>query len=250
MRRLPVIVCLLLMGWLSAAAEAWELTSWRPWPLGKQEKPGQPGKILAIWTDTVLTQPNRRPIRGFGGRLMFYDGKAETPILVEGTLVVYTFDETGRKPSDVRPDRKYVITREQLPAHYSKSKIGHSYSVWIPWDEAGGVQKEITLIVRFEPKAGAAVVGDPCRELLPGVIPQPRVEAAALPSLPARGDVRQASYEAPVAAGNRAGAGTPGAAPADDDRHDPAYARHGDAMAGYGEAGGTSPRPATTGRLW
>ncbi len=51
--------------------------------------------------------------------------------------------------------------------------------------------------------------------------------------------------------GQRAGAGTPGAAPADDDRHDPAYARLGDAMAGYGEAGGTSARaPATTGRLW
>jgi len=61
-----------------------------------------------------------------------------------------------------------VLTPEQVQARYSKSKIGHSYSVWIPWDQVGGVQKEIALIVRFEPKDGAAVVGEQAPLLLPG----------------------------------------------------------------------------------
>jgi hypothetical protein len=202
---LTVFACLLALGWSVGAAEAWELTTWRPWPFNKQEKPQQPEKILAIWNDTVLTQANRPPIRGFGGRLMFYAGKGEDPVLVEGTLVVYTFDETARNPNDARPDRKYIITPEQLPAHYSKSKIGHSYSVWIPWDPVGGMQKEITLIVRFEPRNGSAVVGEQCRQVLPGMLPQPHVaQAAVLLRLPPiKGDVQAVSYEAPVPAGNR-----------------------------------------------
>ena len=106
-----------------------------------------------------------------GGRLMFYEKEGE-PIKVEGTLVVYAFDENGRDPGSARPDRKYIVTQQQLPAHYSKSKIGHSYSVWIPWDEVGGVQKEISLIVRFEPKNGAAIVGEQRRLLLPGKPPR------------------------------------------------------------------------------
>ena len=105
---------------------------------------------------------------------MFYEGKNEEPIKVDGTLVVYAFDETNRDANNARPDRKYVFTPQQLPLHYSKSKVGHSYSVWMPWDEVGGVQKEITLIVRFQPKEEAPVaISDPCRQLLPG-----RVETA------------------------------------------------------------------------
>ena len=113
---------------------------------------------------------------------MFYEGKKESPIKVDGVLVVYAFDENGRDPNSARPDRKYVFTPEQLPAHYSKSKLGHSYSVWIPWDEVGGVQKEISLIVRFEPKNSPAIVGDQHRLLLPGTSRQPIPVGPTLPS--------------------------------------------------------------------
>ena len=81
----------------------------------RNDKPGKPDKIVALWSDTVLTQAGRPPIRGFGGRLMFYEGKKEEPIKVEGTLVVYAFDETDRDANNARPDRKYVFTPQQLP---------------------------------------------------------------------------------------------------------------------------------------
>ena len=169
---------LLLAAWLAPAARG---DGWPYWPFNKDDKPGKPDKIITLWSDTVLTQAGRPPIRGFGGRLMFYEGKKEEPIKVEGTLVVYAFDETDRDANNARPDRKYVFTPQQLPLHYSKSKIGHSYSVWLPWDEVGGMQKEITLIVRFEPKEGSVAISDPCRQLLPGRI------AAAQAQLPAGG---------------------------------------------------------------
>jgi hypothetical protein len=207
--------CLLILGWITAAAEgAWDVAAWRPWPFHKDDKPGKPDKIVALWTDTVLTQANQPPRRGFGGRLMFYEGKKEDPIKVEGRLIVYAFDETGRDPNNARPDHKYVFTAEQLPAHYSKSKIGHSYSVWLPWDEVGGMQKEITLIVRFEPKTGPVAVGEQCRQLLPGVLPQQRAANGAVLYSPANvrppttaGSVIPAGWGSPPAPNGPAPAG-------------------------------------------
>jgi hypothetical protein len=116
---------LVILGWLAASVEG-------GWPFG-DDKSEKPDRVIALWSDTILTRSDTPPVRGFGGRLMFYEGKKEKPVKVDGVLVVYAFDEGGRDPNSARPDRKYVITAEQLPAHYSKSKIGHSYSVWIPW---------------------------------------------------------------------------------------------------------------------
>jgi hypothetical protein len=46
--------------------------------------------------------------------------------------------------------------------------LGHSYSVWIPWDEVGGPQKEISLIARFTPEKGSVVVSEQTKQILPG----------------------------------------------------------------------------------
>ena len=62
---------------------------------------------MRCWSDTILTQTGHPPIRGFGGRLMFYEGKSEEPIKVDGTLVVYAFDETNRD-AEQRPARPQV----------------------------------------------------------------------------------------------------------------------------------------------
>ena len=211
---------LLLATWLAPAAhgEGW------PWPFNSEEKPGKPDKIIAFWSDTVLTQTGRPPIRGFGGRLMFYEGKKEEPIKVEGTLVVYAFDETDRDANNTRPDRKYAFTPQQLPLHYSKSKIGHSYSVWLPWDEVGGPQKESrssSAFSRKKARSPSATLAGNCfpaesiaaRAAMPadGMFCPRRAEHAAtvLPPLPATGangmagppmttgGVQPASYQAP-----------------------------------------------------
>src|SRR5580658_5374415 len=74
---------LLMSAWLAPAAHG---DGWPYWPFKKDEKPGKPDKVVANWSDTILTQPGQPPIRGFGGRLMFYEGKSEDPIKVEVTL--------------------------------------------------------------------------------------------------------------------------------------------------------------------
>jgi hypothetical protein len=179
-----------------------------PWPLASEDKPQQPQRVTPIWTDTVLYHPDRPPERGFGGRLFFYGGQGDKPVKVDGTLVVYAFDEAGRDPSNTRPDRKYVFPKDVFDMHYSESAIGHSYSVWIPWDKVGGEQKQISLIVRFLPAQGAPVVSEMTKHLLPGKPVEHAgtgLAAASAGSIPpgyapptAERQVRPVSYDAPI----------------------------------------------------
>jgi len=130
--------------------------------------PEVPLRMVSSWTDTVLSKTDKKPQRGFGGRLTFFGQDRESLIRVDGQLVVYAFEETEGQPRSTQPTRRYVFPREQFVRHESESTLGPSYSVWLPWDEVGGERKNISLIARFEPKGGPLLVGEQTSHLLPG----------------------------------------------------------------------------------
>ncbi len=177
------ILCgLPLLAWLVLATGCshFDMSRRIPWKADTSDHPRQANKIMATWTDAVSHNPSRTPQRGFGGRVMFFEVDNDKPVKVEGDLVVYVFDEEGRKPTNRKPDRKYVFPAETLEHHYSESKIGHSYSVWLPWDDVGGPQKEVSLIVRLESKEGAPVVSQQSKIVLRGTkSPSPDLYAAS-----------------------------------------------------------------------
>jgi len=136
-----------------------------------QPKPQTPETMADFWTEYLHRQGGQRTVRGFGGRVMFYGRTAGEPIVVDGTLTVYAFDDSKGEPNEQAADKKYVFTREQLAKHYSKSELGHSYSFWLPWDEVGGDEKKITLITRFDDVGGKVVMSKPAKQTLFGVQP-------------------------------------------------------------------------------
>lgn len=186
--------------------QQWDLSRKIPWGEGEDGEQEPPMKLVAIWTDTVLQQPNRPSVRGFGGKLTFF-GRRDSikPIRVAGSLVVYAFDEANRDPANVTPDRKFVFDAEQFKKHHSKDKQGDSYSFWIPWDQAAGEQKEISLIARFTPLRGGTIVSEQTRHLLPGNKPLVRSAPTrsyvdTLSNAAGGPTIQKASYGAPVPA--------------------------------------------------
>lgn len=140
--------------------------------LEKKPEYKTPLQVIPIWSNTVLHQAGRQGTRGFGGRVIFYGENKEKAVRVDGSLVVYAWDDT----EDVinrQADRKYVFKAEKLQDHYSDSKIGHSYNFWLPWDVAGGDQERISLIIRFIGSNGAEVTSEPTTVILPGPIKKP-----------------------------------------------------------------------------
>ena len=144
-------------------------TKWDRWWFQGDEAAVLPDKVLPIWTDTVLHQPNQPGIRGFGGRLYFYKEGDPHPVKVDGQLTVYVFDGERRDPARTAPLKKYVITADQLASHHAKSSIGHSYSVWIPWDVVGGPNRTLSLVARLDGRDGGTVLAPPANKMLPGV---------------------------------------------------------------------------------
>lgn len=136
-----------------------------------KDAPEVPDRMMVIWTDTVLHQPQQPGVRGFGGRVYFFKGTGTTPIEVDGGLAVYAFDASGNSALSSKPERKFVFTADQFAEFLSHTDMGPSYSVWVPWDQVGGVSKQLSLVTRFEGRQGGVVISDPTVKLLPGLDP-------------------------------------------------------------------------------
>jgi hypothetical protein len=155
---------------------------------------GVPDRVVSTWTEAVLHQEGQST-RGFGGRLFFYGRKSDKPIRVAGQLVVYAFAEDGREQTNNCPTKRYVFPPQQLAKHESQgeeaSEIGVSYSIWLPWDAAGGPQSDISLIARFEPlQGGGLIVSEQARQRLPGA---PRQETM-LAKEPEKSTIERTSF--------------------------------------------------------
>jgi hypothetical protein len=168
---------------------------------GPSERFETPTKMTALWTDTVLVEAG---VVGFGGRIMFYGRSDEDPIKVDGELTVFAYDDTDNVKEGAVPARKYVFRAEDFSRHYSESKLGHSYSFWVPWDRVGGPQRQVSLIARFKSAQGGVVMSEMTRHLLPGAQPSAVPSVQPLPvtaqsSAPAVTTVAQATHQAPLA---------------------------------------------------
>jgi len=140
--------------------------------LSALKPPGPVTTVVAAWEPAASN--GDKPMRGFGGRVYFYDQEKNRPVKIDGTVIVYAFDEGGRAAGDSKPNEGFVFDAKTLNSKsvYSKSKLGHSYNLWIPWDAAGpdGQAKKISLIVRYTPKQGkgSTVVSSQATAYLPG----------------------------------------------------------------------------------
>ena len=134
----------------------------------KEEPVVAPKSLAVVWTTTVLEKQAAEATRGFGGVVTFYDADQDRPVRVHGDLTIYAYDEHSRKTDNSSPDRKYVFTREQLEKHYGDGPTGPTYHIWVPWDRVGGPRQDVSLILRFDPAEGKAVMSNSSRAVLPG----------------------------------------------------------------------------------
>ena len=159
----------------------------------QEEEPYQrPERMVVIWSPDVFTQPGKKPTRGFGGRIYFYNNK-NRPTSVDGQLVVYAFDDTHQEAAKGQPDRRFVFTPEQFTRHFSQSELGASYSVWIPWDHFPGPEVTLSLLPIFTDVQGQRVVGQQTTQILTGL----KGNAKAISNLPRPGAIQRVGHHSP-----------------------------------------------------
>lgn len=152
----------------------------------KKDKKGDaaPETMAVIWKDAVFEKPGVAPVKGFGGRLYFYDANSN-PVKVDGELVVYGFDDTDKESrpdvaKDVAADKRFIFPSEALQSRYSETDLGASYSVWVPWEKVGGNRKTITLIPVFKLPDGRVLKSGSSINVLPGKNPDVNSNAVAV----------------------------------------------------------------------
>ncbi len=165
-RRISLLPAALLVAF--SGCSQFDLKDNIPWGTGKDGKFDSPMQVVPFWTTGVQNQGDKGGLRGIGGRLYFYGKSPNKPVKVKGSLVIYAFDEKGRDLKNMVPDRKYVFLAEQFQNKLSKTDLGPSYSIWLPWDEVGGPEKQISLIVRFTTEKGEMLTSEQIKVRLPG----------------------------------------------------------------------------------
>ncbi|MEM9409768.1 MAG: hypothetical protein AAGA30_01565 [Planctomycetota bacterium] len=133
----------------------------------------EPANMATIWKEDVAGTTGKA-VRGFTGRVYFYDSNREL-VKVDGELTVYGYDDSLQQQTNV-PQHEYRYTREQLSQQYSPSEIGHSYVIWIPWEDYGGYRKSVTLIPMFRTSTGRIVQGSMNRLSLTGKKPEDQTQ--------------------------------------------------------------------------
>lgn len=134
---------------------------WSPEKKREQLEKTQPVRIVSFWSEMMINSTTRKPVRGFGGRVYFYN-KAGKPVKVDGELSVYAYDDTDKDAetaSRAEPDKIFTYRKEEFANYYSKSEIGESYSIWLPWDGVDGDEKKISLVAKFVMTSGEVVRG-------------------------------------------------------------------------------------------
>lgn len=183
---------------LGAGSGCAKLNFSQPFVLFDSE-PEVPEKVVTVWTPAAMHPPGKRPVRGFGGRVMFHGQDPQLTMPVDGSLIVYVFDDTDADPDNPRPDKKYVFTAEELARFEGDSALGPSYSVWLPWGPIGGYQKPVTLITRFEDAQGRIIMSQAAQATLPGRMRNSSERLAAArrgsdPASPTDSEIQQVSY--------------------------------------------------------
>ncbi len=172
----------------------------------------KPEKVVAFWSDTVLHQQGQPAVRGFGGRVFFYGAEEAKPVEIDGAVIVYAFDADGQDPTRQKPEKKFVFTADQVAGHLSQSRMGPSYSFWLPWDGVQGSTRNLSLVVRYEGREGEVVIAEPVSKLLPGS-GEEQLKQLVVKQLDKPPVVRQVSHEVPEANASLQPFGLPAAPP-------------------------------------
>jgi hypothetical protein len=125
-------------------------------------------EILTLWQCTEGPGPQGVPIRGFAGQIYFFTQNKGAPVLVDGKVRIYLFDDHGTAKEQGRPIGEYDFNSANWNARAHRSSLGPGYSVFIPYPRNDFHQATCSLRIRFVPAVGPTIYSAPSAVVLNG----------------------------------------------------------------------------------
>lgn len=117
----------------------------------KNSKAKTPDRLLSFWQPYAQSNPKGAPLRGVGGRILFYgDRKTKEPIKVDGELTIFILDANDTLPERSVPIKQAIFKRDALTHHYREDDLGfHGYDFFVPIDEVDNEEREVAVLAVF-----------------------------------------------------------------------------------------------------
>ncbi len=136
-----------------------------------QSTPEDPAvTMLCIWEPAEGIGPDHLPTRGFAGKITFFPRRRATGVRVKGDVMVSVYDDQGKPSERGKPIRQWEFLGDAWTLHLQDSKLGPSYSVFIPYTRPGNHQAQCALRVRLTPEQGMPIYSETASVILPGPI--------------------------------------------------------------------------------
>lgn len=161
-------------------------------------------RILCLWEPSQGTGLDDKPARGFSGQIMFFGGRDESAARISGDVRILVYDNYDASIDDPEPMHTFAFDANAWDVHRSEGSLGHTYSVFIPYNQKHKNVANCGVKVEYTSPDGHRIHSDTIEVLLPGKSAQAPASATALrrnitreySHLPGRSNsVRQTSFQ-------------------------------------------------------
>ena len=126
-------------------------------------------KMLCAWKTVEGTGLDGMPTRGFAGQILFFNRLDAEPVVVEGDVRIYLFDDVGPPSEQAKPIRQFDFKGQAWNIHAMQTTLGPSYNIFIPYTRDNNPYlTNCVLRVRLIPEKGPTIYSNVATVPLPG----------------------------------------------------------------------------------
>ena len=126
-------------------------------------------RILAAWQIGEGQAADGKTVRGFVGQIFLLDAEKQVPVIAQGSVRIYLFDDQGTQAERDTPIHQHDFPEDSWKVRLQKTKMGPAYVVFTPYVRGGTHKSECSLRIKFMPHDGSPpVFSDLAHVTLPG----------------------------------------------------------------------------------
>lgn len=117
-------------------------------------------KCLCVWQTADGFDSQGKSCRGVAGQVFFFNRDSAIPVMVNGDVHVFVFDDQGSEAEQSKPLSQFDIDRQTWNTQLTRTQFGPAYRLFVPYTRSGRNQAELALRLRLTPDSGPVVFSD------------------------------------------------------------------------------------------
>jgi hypothetical protein len=117
-------------------------------------------KCLCVWQTAEGYDPEGKPCRGAAGQIFFFNRDSAVPVVVQGDVHVFVFDDQSPVAEQAKPIHEFDIDRQTWNSQLISTQFGPAYRLFVPYTRPGRHQAQMAIRLRMTPDQGPIVFSD------------------------------------------------------------------------------------------